>query len=383
MARQPFFSGNYGSALGQIDTRPIMQGAAAQAAMYQGLGQNIGGAIEKYGLNKEREKKANARIKASVQGLDSYVEAGVITDADRLQAMEMLQNPDVSSSEKVAFIDQQEKRLFQLPKALLAKAQAGNAVLQNEITERTKDFEVKNRELSNDLLKSQGVLAALKTSGFTKEQKAALENLEAQTLSVIADTSKTIAETAEIPKTAKTRDELAKATIALKKKEVDASAPDADDWKDAEEQVAAAKLKNVDLVFGRNPKGEGLVITSMKGDIESLGKKLPDFPDHLLYGGSFYDLSGKKPVKVGVEDIMTIPKMNIAAVNALMDEVTTDYLRHKQLGELNDDGYYVMDLGDGDKSQVLQSVAMDQKVFQILRLQEGIAEPVDLDLTTR
>ena len=46
MARQPYFSGNYGSALGQIDTRPIMQGAAAQAAMYQGLGQIIGGAIE-------------------------------------------------------------------------------------------------------------------------------------------------------------------------------------------------------------------------------------------------------------------------------------------------------------------------------------------------
>ena len=87
MARQPYFSGDYGSALAQIDTRPIMQGAAAQAAMYQGLGQNIGGAIEKYGLNKEREKKANARIKASIQGLDSYVEAGVITDAQRLQAM--------------------------------------------------------------------------------------------------------------------------------------------------------------------------------------------------------------------------------------------------------------------------------------------------------
>jgi hypothetical protein len=60
MARQPFFSGNYGSALGQIDTRPIMQGAAAQAAMYQGLGQNIGGAIEKYQLNKEKRDKSES-----------------------------------------------------------------------------------------------------------------------------------------------------------------------------------------------------------------------------------------------------------------------------------------------------------------------------------
>ena len=60
MARQPFFSGNYGSALGQVDTRPIMQGAAAQAAAYQGLGQNIGGAIEKYGLNKEKRDKSES-----------------------------------------------------------------------------------------------------------------------------------------------------------------------------------------------------------------------------------------------------------------------------------------------------------------------------------
>jgi hypothetical protein len=245
MARQPYFSGNYGSALAQIDTRPIMQGAAAQAAMYQGLGQNIGGAIEKYGLNKEREKKANARIKASIQGLDSYVEAGVITDAQRLQAKEMLQNPDASSSEKVAFIEQQEKQLFQLPKALLAKAQAGNAVLQNEITEKTKGFEVKNRELAGDLLKSQGVLAALKATGFTKEQKAALENLEARTAGVKADTAETIAETAglpaeqataleikrkelevlkqkllEMPQDAKNRDDLAKVNLALKNLEL-------------------------------------------------------------------------------------------------------------------------------------------------------------------
>ena len=60
MARQPYFSGNYGSALGQIDTRPIMQGAAAQAAMYQGLGQNIGGAIEKYQLNKQKRDKSES-----------------------------------------------------------------------------------------------------------------------------------------------------------------------------------------------------------------------------------------------------------------------------------------------------------------------------------
>ena len=69
MARQPFFSGNYGSALGQIDTRPIMQGAAAQAAMYQGLGQNIGGAIEKYQLNKVKREKEESTAMGTLAGM--------------------------------------------------------------------------------------------------------------------------------------------------------------------------------------------------------------------------------------------------------------------------------------------------------------------------
>ena len=60
MARQPFYSGNYGSALAQVDTRPIMQGALRTADMYEGLGQTFAGEIEKYGLNKEKRDKSEA-----------------------------------------------------------------------------------------------------------------------------------------------------------------------------------------------------------------------------------------------------------------------------------------------------------------------------------
>lgn len=86
MARQPFFSGNYGSALAQIDTRPIMQGAAAQAAAYQGIGQNIGGAIEKYGLMKEKQKKQQANIKSTVNFLDSLANQ----DPDNVEQYEVM-----------------------------------------------------------------------------------------------------------------------------------------------------------------------------------------------------------------------------------------------------------------------------------------------------
>ena len=58
MARRPYFSGNYGSALGSTANAAnlIAQAGQAQGQMYANLGQQIGGAIEKYQLNKEKRE---------------------------------------------------------------------------------------------------------------------------------------------------------------------------------------------------------------------------------------------------------------------------------------------------------------------------------------
>ena len=409
MARQPFFSGNYGSALGQIDTRPIMQGAAAQAAMYQGLGQNIGGAIEKYGLMKEKRAKLSAQLEGRLQGprgaalIQSLTSSGneefdkgnqtliekALSGDAKIAELERLSGiTSTLVDEENAIAKQNAARMDGLLKQYEGRIKG----LEGDKLQREKEFEEGNaaNRRHKENLKTWAEEIAYESAVLDLKMKKEKDPLELETLKKQKEKLEL-----EIERQRKSNlfdketYDARRDTILHKEVEaeagkfaavamLDANDPDAADWKEAEAQVKAAKLKNVDLVFAKNPKGKGLVITSMKGDIESLGKKLPGFPDHLLYGGSFYDLSGKKPVKVGVEDVMTIPKMNIAAVNALMDEVTTDYLRHKQLGELNDDGYYVMDLGDGDESQVLQSPEMDQKVFQILRLQEGIADPLDI-----
>ena len=62
MARKPFFSGNYGSALARVDTRPIMEAGRAQGQMYANMGQQIGGMIQQYGLNKEKQGKITDKI---------------------------------------------------------------------------------------------------------------------------------------------------------------------------------------------------------------------------------------------------------------------------------------------------------------------------------
>jgi len=61
---QPFFRGNYGSALARVDTRPIMEAGRAQGQMFAQAGAQIGGIIKEYGLNKQKRAKLTGEIEA-------------------------------------------------------------------------------------------------------------------------------------------------------------------------------------------------------------------------------------------------------------------------------------------------------------------------------
>ena len=117
MARRPFFSGNYGSALGSTaQAADIIARAGQQRGQaLAGMGAQIGGMIQQYGLNKEKQKKADARIKSALNGMGEFVEAGALSPENKTMAEEFLNDPNRSSIEKVAFIEEQEKRMFQLP----------------------------------------------------------------------------------------------------------------------------------------------------------------------------------------------------------------------------------------------------------------------------
>jgi hypothetical protein len=144
MARRPYFSGNYGSALGSTANAAnlIARAGEVQGQMYANLGQQIGGAIEKYQLNKEKQKKADARIKSAMNGMPEFVAAGVLTPEQKSRAEEFLNDPSKSSMEKIAFIDEQEKRLFQLPKMQLIQNQSRIAGLEADLKEKTNTNEI-------------------------------------------------------------------------------------------------------------------------------------------------------------------------------------------------------------------------------------------------
>tara|TARA_R100000664_G_C2754076_1_gene141592 strand:+ start:1175 stop:2545 length:1371 start_codon:yes stop_codon:yes gene_type:complete len=152
MARRPFFSGNYGSSLAQIDTRPIMQGAAAQAAAYQGIGQNIGGAIEKYGLMKEKQKKQQANIKSTVNFLDSLANQ----DPDNAEQYEImkaqLNDPEIPLTTRDELANQGIKQLTLSQQMLQRKGLMDATSANTALTLQTKDL--------NDALKQSKVDAA-------------------------------------------------------------------------------------------------------------------------------------------------------------------------------------------------------------------------------
>jgi len=79
MARKPFFSGNYGSALARVDTRPIVEAGRAQGQMLANMGSQIGGMIKQYGLNKEKRNKLQATLEGQLSADPSVMQALTMT----------------------------------------------------------------------------------------------------------------------------------------------------------------------------------------------------------------------------------------------------------------------------------------------------------------
>ena len=151
MARKPFFSGNYGSALGSTANAAnlIARAGQTQGQMFANMGGQIGGMIQQYGLNKEKQKKNQAFIKGQSNLLDMLSEQDP-EQADRYAIMkEQLNNPDVSLTERTEL----GKQLMQ---NVTLSNQMQNQMLNRKTQEqalglakRTENLTVENLKLGN------------------------------------------------------------------------------------------------------------------------------------------------------------------------------------------------------------------------------------------
>ena len=102
---QPYFKGNYGSALARVDTRPIMEAGRAQGQMYANLGGQIGGMIKEYGLNKEKQKENKNTIKSSVGILKRLQQIDPENAVQYETQIEQLNNEDIGLRERAGLAD--------------------------------------------------------------------------------------------------------------------------------------------------------------------------------------------------------------------------------------------------------------------------------------
>jgi len=166
-----FFSGNYGSQLGDTRTAAnlIAQAGATQgqalANMGQQLGGVIGGAIEKYQLNKEKQKKNEGFIKSQSGMLDMLAEQDPEMASQYSAMKEQLNNPDVPLATRAEFgknlvnnitLSSQLKgqRLLQDTQAQTLEEQKRTAKLREDLLQQKSDLnkivnDIKSIDLAN------------------------------------------------------------------------------------------------------------------------------------------------------------------------------------------------------------------------------------------
>jgi len=187
MARQPFYGRGPGPAIARMDMNAATAPGRAYGQMYANLGKQVGDTIEQYGLNKEKQKKADARVKSAMNGMGEFVEAGVLSPENKLRADEFLNDPNKSSAEKVAFIDEQEKRLFQLPKLQLIQSQNRIAGLEADFKDATQQnkiamsgLELAAKDLTNRKSKLEESLLTIKSETERGRVRGQLDLLNEQ-----------------------------------------------------------------------------------------------------------------------------------------------------------------------------------------------------------
>jgi len=190
---QPFFRGNYGSALGRVDTRPIVEAGRAQGQMFANLGGQIGNMIQQYGLNKQKRDKAEAVFQADF--------GRVMQNPEQLASMQA--DPVIGPTLKR--IQEGKGNMSDFDKYNAFRAADKEAELDTLRTEQIKLQGIaqtllnENRRLDNELardtlgdrkkiVKGQANITQAAGDYAPTEKQAGLANLQARTAATIQDT---------------------------------------------------------------------------------------------------------------------------------------------------------------------------------------------------
>ena len=180
MARRPFFSGNYGSALGSTaQAADIIARAGQQRGQaLANMGAQIGGMIQQYGLNKEKRAELTGEIEAMLpQYMQSLTMSGdEESDKKNMQRIEKFRKGDSSMADlkglagELAMKDKVQARTAQNEAARIAN-EMGQVNLG--ITKELKDIKIQ-------LEKDKGVISGLAVELAKETNPQQIELLQAK-----------------------------------------------------------------------------------------------------------------------------------------------------------------------------------------------------------
>lgn len=189
MARRPFFSGNYGSALGSTANAAniIARAGEQQGQRLANMGAQIGGMIQQYGLNKEKRERNENTAVGTLLGMaqnDAPSLSALMQNKDFAKAAESIRKGegtpkqvDLINSSTAAYRTQQMagmQRETQNLKNAFTKSQTELANLQKELEERTMGDKVQQehtKSYSLELANEKTYLNNLEAKAKSKEDR--------------------------------------------------------------------------------------------------------------------------------------------------------------------------------------------------------------------
>ena len=415
MARKPFFSGNYGSALARVDTRPIMEAGRAQGQMFAKMGSQVGGLIQQYGLNKEKQGKITDKIenrlkldpsiaqRLTMTGDEDFDKKNV-TDMEKLASGELglkgLQRLD-SAMATINEVDLQ-KRAEQDREIANQQSLINQKLLNQEFNTKEKLKEVEGKEKAQKDKAFTGLIArADEALGLMKSGDLQYDDLNVHTKRLVNDRDLLFNRQVDPNDYAYSTDAEAKAALSKLEAEKLAGDIEEQDLGLTEKKKTAAKMPEftdrasaVESVKDL-PQGVSASFKKFKDgfDVELQYKakeftdipSVPGFPNYKIVGGYVYeaDPKTKKLTKLGSENFGEKSELLQKTIESLTTKEVEQYALAKfRAKEQNDDMDYMVEV-DGETIPIPFNQDLENRLIYLDGLQNKLKTQIDLDLTTR
>ena len=405
MARQTFYGRGPGPAIARMDMNAATAPGRAYGQMFANVGSQIGGAIEQYGLNKEKRAKLTGEIEGMLPQYmqDLTMSGDEDSDKKNMQRIEKFKKGDSSMADLQGLAGEL---------AMKDKVQARNdARLAGEL----------NRKLLNQEFKTKSDIELLKKQDQDRKNKAytslisrgeelrkmvndgviEYDNLNSISKRIYndidlfrtrqVDPDKYAFSTEEEAQAELDKLEAEKLTGEIEQQNIDIAEKTEESAKMPEFNDRASALASVkDL-----PEGVSASFKKFKDgfDVELQYKakeftdipSVPGFPNYKIVGGYVYeaDPKTKKLIKLGSENFGEKSELLQNTIKTLTTKEVEQYALAKfRAKERNDDGDYMVEI-DGETVPIPFNQDLENKLIYLDGLQNKLETQIDLDLTTR